>query len=48
MLAETSYSIALVAELSGFNDAERMSVVFNRVHGTSPSVYRKSIRIGAE
>lgn len=48
MLAETNYSIALVAELSGFNDAERMSVVFNRVHGTSPSVYRKSIRIGAE
>jgi LacI family transcriptional regulator len=46
MLAETNYSIALVAELCGFNDAERMSVVFNRVLGSSPSVYRKSIRAG--
>lgn len=46
MLAETNYSIALVAELCGFNDAERMSVVFNRVLGSSPSVYRKSIRVG--
>jgi LacI family transcriptional regulator len=46
MLAETNYPIALVAELCGFNDAERMSVVFNRVLGSSPSVYRKSIRAG--
>ena len=48
MLAETNYSIALVAELCGFNDAERMSVVFNRVHGSPPSVFRKTIRLGTK
>ena len=30
------------------NDAERMTVVFNRILGQSPSSFRKSIRIGSE
>ena len=48
LLAETNHSVALVSELCGFNDAERMTVVFNRILGQSPSSFRKSIRIGSE
>ena len=46
LLAETNHSIAGVSELCGFNDAERMTVVFNRVLGKPPSSFRKSIRAG--
>ena len=48
LLSDTNHSIAMISELCGFNDAERMTVVFNRVIGCSPSGFRKAIRIGAK
>ncbi|WP_018970460.1 substrate-binding domain-containing protein [Rubritalea marina] len=41
LLVDTNHPISLVAELSGFNDPERMAVVFKRVEKTSPSSWRK-------
>ncbi|MDF1823215.1 MAG: substrate-binding domain-containing protein [Verrucomicrobiales bacterium] len=41
LLAETNHPVSLIAELSGFNDPERMAVVFKRITGESPSYYRK-------
>jgi LacI family transcriptional regulator len=41
LLVETVYPISRVAELSGFNDPERMAVVFKRLTGKSPSQFRK-------
>lgn len=41
LLAQTNHSIARIAELSGFNDPERMAVVFKRVTGQPPSCFRK-------
>ena len=46
LLAETNYSVGLISERCGFNDPERMSVVFNRVTGQSPSSFRKSLKSG--
>jgi len=40
LLSGTHHPISLIAELSGFNDPERMAVVFKRVTGASPSSFR--------
>ncbi len=40
LLLETHHPISLIAELSGFNDPERMAVVFKRLTGVSPSSFR--------
>tara|TARA_R110000850_G_scaffold30618_8_gene84098 strand:- start:163 stop:1311 length:1149 start_codon:yes stop_codon:yes gene_type:complete len=42
LLSETNHPISLVSELCGFNDPERMAVVFKRVTGEPPSHYRRS------
>ena len=42
LLAETNHPIGMISELCGFNDAERMAVVFKRVVGEAPSSFRKS------
>jgi len=44
LLAETNHSISMVAELCGYNDAERMAVVFKRLTGNAPSFFRKTLR----
>lgn len=44
LLAETTHPISMVSELSGFNDPERMAVVFKRVVGMVPSGFRKKIK----
>ncbi len=31
----------MISELCGFNDPERMAVVFKRIEGIAPSVFRK-------
>lgn len=41
LLIDTNHPISLVAELSGFNDPERMAVVFKRIEKQSPSSWRK-------
>ncbi len=41
LLAESNHPVSLVSELCGFNDPERMAVVFKRVTGESPSKWRK-------
>lgn len=41
LLAQTNHSIGRISELCGFNDAERMAVVFKRATGKSPSSFRK-------
>ena len=41
LLVETSHSISRISELSGFNDPERMAVVFKRLTGKPPSSFRK-------
>lgn len=42
LLSETNHSVALISELCGFNDPERMAVVFKRVAGVSPTSFRKA------
>jgi LacI family transcriptional regulator len=42
LLVESSQSVALIAELCGFNDAERLAVVFRQVTGQSPTQWRKA------
>jgi len=42
LLVETNHPIALIADLAGFHDPERMAVVFKRLTGMAPSSYRKS------
>ncbi len=44
LLVRTNHPVSLVAELSGFNDPERMAVVFRKHLGQSPSKYRRSAR----
>ena len=44
LLSETNHPISTISELCGFNDPERMAVVFNRVEGLSPSAFRKGER----
>ena len=41
LLTETNHPISIISELSGFNDPERMAVVFKRLEGAPPSAYRK-------
>ncbi|MDA7757811.1 helix-turn-helix transcriptional regulator, partial [Opitutales bacterium] len=41
LLVESSHSISRISELSGFNDPERMAVVFKRLTGETPSSFRK-------
>lgn len=40
LLAETNHPVSLISELCGFNDPERMAVVFKRVTGKPPSQHR--------
>ena len=42
LLAETNHPISLISELCGFNDPERMAVVFKRSTGETPSHYRRA------
>ena len=42
LLAQTNHPIGMISDLCGFNDAERMAVVFKRVVGEPPSSFRKS------
>jgi LacI family transcriptional regulator len=44
LLTETNHPISMISELCGFNDPERMAVVFKRVEGMPPSAFRKGIR----
>lgn len=41
LLSESNHPISVISELCGFNDPERMAVVFKRVAGMSPSAFRK-------
>ena len=42
LLLETNHPIRRISELCGFNDAERMTVVFKRVTGATPSSFRRA------
>ncbi len=42
LLADTNHPVSLISELCGFNDPERMAVVFKRVTGKPPSHHRRS------
>lgn len=44
LLTKTNHPISLISELSGFNDPERMAVVFKRIEGIPPSTFRKGLR----
>ena len=44
LLAQTRYPVSMVADLSGFNDPERMAVIFRRVTGRTPSSFRRAQR----
>jgi LacI family transcriptional regulator len=41
LLSETNHPISIISELCGFNDPERMAVVFKRLAGMPPSRFRK-------
>lgn len=41
-LLETNHPIGRISELCGFNDAERMTVVFKRITGETPSKFRRA------
>lgn len=41
LLTDTHHPISIISELCGFNDPERMAVVFKRVEGMPPSTFRK-------
>ncbi|HAR68024.1 MAG TPA: AraC family transcriptional regulator [Lentisphaeria bacterium] len=43
LLAETSHSVARVADLCGFNDPEQFAVVFKRLTKMPPSHYRRRL-----
>jgi LacI family transcriptional regulator len=42
LLIESSHSIARIAELSGFNDPERLAVIFKKETGQTPTQWRKA------
>lgn len=42
LLLETNHPIGRISELCGFNDAERMTVVFKRITGETPSKFRRA------
>lgn len=44
LLAETALTVAAVARRVGYADAFGFSTAFKRVHGTSPSAYRRTAR----
>ena len=44
LLAQTNHPIGMISELCGFNDAERMAVVFKRVTGEAPSRFRSKCK----
>ncbi len=44
LLTSTNHPISIISELSGFNDPERMAVVFKRIAGIPPSQFRKGLR----
>ncbi len=46
LLVESEVSIAVVAELSGFDNASYLSVAFRRETGASPYAYRMTHRVG--
>lgn len=46
LLARTDLSMPEVAARSGFSNAERLSVVFRRMTGMTPSAYRKKYNAG--
>ncbi len=41
LLVETNHPVSLISDLCGFNDPERMAVVFKRVTGGTPSQFRQ-------
>ena len=41
LLSDTNHPISMISELCGFNDPERMAVVFKRIEGMAPSIFRK-------
>ena len=41
MLIDSGYSVGEISELCGFNDPERMAVVFKRLTGQPPTQFRK-------
>lgn len=41
LLSDTNHPVSVVSELCGFNDPERMAVVFKRVTGEPPTHWRK-------
>ncbi|MEN8661527.1 MAG: substrate-binding domain-containing protein [Lentimonas sp.] len=44
LLTDTNHPVSIIAELCGFNDPERMAVVFKRVTGEPPTHWRKKLR----
>ncbi len=42
LLSRSNQPVARIAELCGFNDAERLAVVFRRITGRSPTQWRKA------
>lgn len=44
LLSETEYSLAQIAEMTGFEHPEYMSVVFKRLTKMTPSAYRKKTK----
>ena len=42
LLVETDYPLKRIAEIAGFEHVEYLSVVFKRLSGSSPGVYRKN------
>jgi LacI family transcriptional regulator len=44
LLAETNHPISRISELCGFNDPERLAVVFKRLAGAAPSRFRRQRR----
>ncbi len=44
LLQQTNHPIGRISELCGFNDAERMAVVFKRITGTTASRFRRAQR----
>ena len=45
LLLETDMAMPDIAESAGFPNATRMGIIFNRLTGTPPSIYRKQLRI---
>lgn len=48
LLTETTATVAAVAHQVGYADAFGVSAAFKRIHGVSPSEYRKACRTDAD